>query len=603
MASWLPLSNTVPSFQAPYTGQVTTNVMVPNSIIAASNSAMTRTAHYTRGGISNIQAVYAGWYVNVANGFLGQEVPTGSYTASFWVEYPVGTYTQIDNSITVATAVNTAGTNVNISIPANTYFYTWTYFTGGTFPFFSDTTGGVGTVLYTDESSNINTSGVATTPGTLTDNFTRRRRTGPVAIVGTRTGISVACIGDSRTAGTGDKADGSTNRGNLARAIGGNFDCINLGVGSDDPSMWIFGGANRRSLAKTYCTNIVDELGINLFNNRLMTGSSSFSYKARMQYIFNGMPYVMTTLEPKTSSTDSFASAVNQTVLLPNSATFNTSVRALSNFIELRTPVEDPNNLGKWISNGMANRETIDGLHPNTFGYQDNQATSGAVVTAIYNSPKSTQTQPSIDLTLAGTPTYDTLTPKFGSACLNGGFGYNFGMASGTIPQTLECWYKASAAGSGNGVYILGVGDAAAGASSPAFAIVNNTSGFAAIRDSGGTTTASAVSIIDGVWHHLALVLNSTTYTLYVDGTSAATRTFATTLVFATGSIVIRFNSNVGSPSAVPGSIDEVAYWNAQQYTTTFTPNSSPYVGNEANLIGVWHFDSTGAGVSGPALS
>ena len=48
------------------------------------------------------------------------------------------------------------------------------------------------------------------------------------------------------------------------------------------------------------------------------------------------------------------------------------------------------------------------------------------------------------------------------------------------------------------------------------------------------------------------------------------------------------------------GAVDEVAVWKAVQYTGTFTPPSSAYVGTEANLIALYHLDGNMTGIRGP---
>jgi len=582
--------------------QLTNGVLLPQSQIGAGNTGMCRRAVTARVNITSLKFVFPGWYCSQSSGFLNQETASGNYTVSTWVEVSAGTYVAVDTNLTVVSGGNTVGSTLSISIPSGTRFFVWTYISSGQFPYYTDAVLS-NSVLWTDEYCNINTSGVATAPsGSPVDNGNRKRVFGPVAIVGPSSGIAVALIGDSRTVGTNDTAvDSSSDRGNLARSVGPTYPYINMGIGGDDPSMWIAAGVNRRALARSYCTHVVDELGINLFNNRNMTNANgAWAFKQRVGPFFTGKKYVMTTLEPKDSSTDSFTTAANQTVLLPESANFNTNARGLSNFIELRVPVEDQGNLGKWITDGVtAGLNTTDGLHPVNHGYALQAATSTAVLAAITGAGVvAANSQPVADatgLTAGNAPTYDTSTQKFGTGCLSGGGAYVLGIFSGSLPKTMECWYKGTVAGSGNNIRIIASG---------ATQICVYASGFAGFRDTGGNNNISSTVVTDGNWHHLALTVSGTTYNLWVDGVVAATRALASVIAENVGVFAFRFDTNISSPTMGPAcSIDEVAIWNTERYTGTFSPPGSPYVGNESGLMALWHLDSSLAGILGPVLT
>lgn len=579
--------------------QLTNGVHTPQSQIAAGNTGICRRAVYARTNITSLQFIFPGWFCSQAAGFLNQEVPTGNYTVSTWIEVSAGTYVPVDVNLTVVSGGNTVGGTLTVSIPKNTRFFIWTW-ASGQFPYYTDTVLS-NSVLWTDEFCNINTSGVATAPsGSPTDNGTRKRMMVPIAVVGpsAANGVATALIGDSRTTGTNDTAvDNSSDRGNLARSVGPTYPYLNLGVGGDEPSEWIAAGANRRALARSYCTHIVDELGINLFNNRGMTNANgAWAFKQRVAPFFTGKKYVMTTLEPKASSTDSFVTAANQTVLLPERANFNTNVKALSNYVDINGPVEDGSNLGKWLSSGGA--ITTDGLHPTNAGYEDQAATATAIIAAINAAGVVAASQPVADMTglaSANAPTYDTSTQKFGTGCLSGGGAYALGIYPGSVPRTMECWFKGSAAGAGNNIRIIASGNCQ---------ICVYASGFVGFRDTAGANTISTTVVTDGNWHHFALTINSTTMNLWCDGALAATKAIAIAAAENTGVFAVHFDTNTASPTMGPAcSIDEVALFNTERYTGTFTPPVAAYAGNESGLMAVWHFNSSLAGVLGPVLT
>ena len=56
--------------------------------------------------------------------------------------------------------------------------------------------------------------------------------------------------------------------------------------------------------------------------------AQAWPYKERMAAFFNGKPYIITTLEPNSASTDSWATLTNQTPGVTQRTTYNDTVRA-----------------------------------------------------------------------------------------------------------------------------------------------------------------------------------------------------------------------------------------------------------------------------------
>ena len=184
-------------------------------------------------------------------------------------------------------------------------------------------------------------------------------------------------------------------------------------------------------------------------------------------------------------------------------------------------------------------------------------------------------------------PVYDTAAQKFGTAALSGGTGVS---ASAVVPSvypfTFECWAKHSASPSSIEV-------AAGQADLGWLGISANGNAEAAY---GKTTTVfltTSISIKDGAWHHLALVMTATGGTFYVDGQAAASST--TTLVAsgaASGTTLgIR---NYAAGFTWSGEVDEVAVFSSARYSAAFTPPSTAYTGTEPNLVSLYHLDSSG---------
>jgi len=197
--------------------------------------------------------------------------------------------------------------------------------------------------------------------------------------------------------------------------------------------------------------------------------------------------------------------------------------------------------------------------------------------------------------------TYDTATPKIGTAALNGGWAYGSPSISSPGSSTIEAWCKMPAS------VALPFMKICVGAVNYAWVGIATT-GDAYASYGGGTGTqfiTTSVTINDGSWHHLALVLSpSAGATFYVDGVSAGTNavTPATALVTYTTSTqyVIGTYNNFNTAyqwTIGGGEIDEPAIFNGQEYTGTFTPETTAYTSSTPNIITAWSLDSTGASV------
>jgi hypothetical protein len=159
-----------------------------------------------------------------------------------------------------------------------------------------------------------------------------------------------------------------------------------------------------------------------------------------------------------------------------------------------------------------------------------------------------------------------------------------------TNPWTIECWLKI-----GSPVFKLALSCDTVNA---IYLCTDGSGNFSVSLQQGGGPFSSGVVISDGAWHHVAVTNTggSTVYTIkmYVDG------------VFSGSPVSNLFNSpgpgaigNIGRFAvaggfAWPGSIDEIAFWNVQQYTVNFTPPVAPYTGSEPNLRALYHLQADG---------
>ena len=118
------------------------------------------------------------------------------------------------------------------------------------------------------------------------------------------------------------------------------------------------------------------------------------------------------------------------------------------------------------------------------------------------------------------------------------------------------------------------------------YAIYNDTGGYIKTDNYsygyGNMTSSIALSL--NTWYHIAVVRNSGSFTMYIDGTSRATYGANTYAFGNTGFWGIGYNSNAY--------IDEIRISSSARYTTSFTPSASAFT-NDGNTLALVHCDGT----------
>lgn len=112
---------------------------------------------------------------------------------------------------------------------------------------------------------------------------------------------------------------------------------------------------------------------------------------------------------------------------------------------------------------------------------------------------------------------------------------------------------------------------------------------------SGQTNFTSSINLYDGLNHHIALVVTTTNFTLYVDGVLIHTTTM--TPKNAAGPTVYYGGATGTSAFTFPGWLDQIAIWKGARYTSGFTPSAVPYLGYETNLTALWTLDGNPSGL------
>ena len=108
---------------------------------------------------------------------------------------------------------------------------------------------------------------------------------------------------------------------------------------------------------------------------------------------------------------------------------------------------------------------------------------------------------------------------------------------------------------------------------------------------SSGYASGGSGEITDTNWHHVALVKNSNTYTLYLDGTALSNTITDTDTDDISGPLSI--GQNGASGSYLTGYMDEIRISNSARYTGAFTPSTTAFTA-DANTKLLIHSDFDG---------
>lgn len=160
---------------------------------------------------------------------------------------------------------------------------------------------------------------------------------------------------------------------------------LKIGTSGGTGAAWNSGTYAKPQALLKYATVAVEEFGTNVF----ITAQPASVAQAILDPIWTklaaeGLPIVRTKLVPRTTSTDSWATAANQT---PSNAAWLSGggARALNDWIDTQSArfvaivsqsdvrtsaTQSSDDYYKWLTDGTASKYTSDGVHPNINGYK-----------------------------------------------------------------------------------------------------------------------------------------------------------------------------------------------------------------------------------------
>jgi hypothetical protein len=322
-------------------------------------------ATFARDLIVNPRVVWSHWYGNAVSPGVGKNL-----TVTAELEYPGGVYTPITfggaTTKTTGPLTNITSDPIPVTIPSGAIFKIRGLYTGccdlhrG-----PDATIGEGNV-FPATGLNLVTGRAAAFNANLTY--------APSAIIASSKLRSALILGDSRPSGLGDvysRADGSY--GNAGGALNAYAWAQMVQWGGKASDYLAAAGALQAELA-AYATDIVSELAANdLFAGA--TAASILATQASIRALYPSKRFHLCTVEPKSSSTDSFATLANQTTDACNAQLQLYNAAVLANAMGYDTPLnfatvgESSVGSGKWRVDGTANKYVLDGIHQSPFCY------------------------------------------------------------------------------------------------------------------------------------------------------------------------------------------------------------------------------------------
>jgi hypothetical protein len=320
-----------------------------------------------RDDFANIRVVYSHWYGNGVSPGVGKNL-----TVNVEAEATPGVYTPVTfggaTVKTTAPLTNIMSDPIPVSGPRGTVVKFRGLYTGccnlhrG-----PDSTLGEGNV-FPATGLTLTTARAAA----FNANFTYA----PSAIIGTTSSgtKSVLILGDSRPSGLGDsytRADGSY--GNAGGALNA-YPWAQMVQWGGKASDYLAGAGALQAELAAYATDIVSQLAANdLF--ALATAASIITSQASIRALYPSKRFHLCTVEPKSSSTDSFATLANQTTDACNAQLQLYNAAVLANSMGYDTPLnfatvgESSVGSGKWRVDGTANKYVLDGIHQSPFCY------------------------------------------------------------------------------------------------------------------------------------------------------------------------------------------------------------------------------------------
>jgi hypothetical protein len=233
-----------------------------------------------------------------------------------------------------------------------------------------------------------------------------------------------------------------------------------------------------------------------------------------------------------------------------------------------------------------------------------------------FNSGQTQGGRPASNGVAVGSAALDTSEKKIGDASLstpsNGSYANitgNFNTPCGSSPFTIECWIRPRGKNTNFPIVVAndttfasannfwGIYDRHASVAGTKFALFTTSFWFTVANQ---PVLTSTTTVVINTWYHIAITRNAANlWTMYVDGTSEATRTFTGTLDGGTVRNIRAGMGPVQNDNSFFGYIDELRISSIVRYTANFTPQTTPFQ-NDGYTRLLQHFDGANGATTFP---
>lgn len=311
---------------------------VPTATSSIAANFTSRREHTAPAGISitNLRTVDVGWYI--AGTFLATN--SAAYTIKRYIEYPAGTFWQVTWASATSKSIAAGGLVTSdvvpgLTIPAGAKYWERTVNLGGTVnPFPVVELPAASTVLGVDDGNDVTDKGNSGTVSPTSGINTFGAAVILCDMLAHAAARSVIVLGDSLSFGQADDSAVGALHGSgfLDRMLDtkgfGHMKVAKAGMSASDLAGSNTAIANLVALCGVSVSEVIDAFGI----NDLRLGRTQVQLLADKQTYYtavvNGRKLKATTLTPRSTSTDSWATTVNQTAQVDGNMAALNSVNA-----------------------------------------------------------------------------------------------------------------------------------------------------------------------------------------------------------------------------------------------------------------------------------
>lgn len=350
---------------------------IPSRRVSVHADYTTRRSHWAHpaGTVTNLRTVDVGWYCQSGTGYIAMGIAN---TIKRFIEYPVGVFTQLTFGGQPTGDIPNGGQLVSdpcpVVIPAGAQFFTRTVKLNATSNMgFIDLPAAPDVLGLPDGNAGTDMGNSGEVPqGTSTTQMGPAMILGDVGVANAR---SAVVFGDSIVLGAGDVTSTSSkgSSGYVGRGLDPTMAWTAIANGGVQAAeMASLTGVLTPLLALAKFTDGIVEFGV----NDLALGKTPAQLVTSLGQLHTllagpGRTLYQTTLTPRTSSTDSWATSVNQTPRVDGNwsqaSAVNDTIRAglagVNKVIEVADVAMTARNSNLWVAPPVP---STDGVHPNT---------------------------------------------------------------------------------------------------------------------------------------------------------------------------------------------------------------------------------------------